>query len=239
MSKHPPLFIVDYPLDAQSYRQFFQEHGIDAHVLSLQPPQDLSLPTQAFLLVGVELPHETCGLLWAHEIRERYPNVQIIYWAHDPAPFLLWAGYREGTRAFLDKSGTPSSLIKMIKGILISQDTWPSLLYDRAVQWDREVGFRLSGLSRSHWEIWEGLLRGEDVGALSERLRLSEGTVRRKRRELYEVVGVRGWAEAVRMACEWGLTTVKRGRLAFRLAVREMFGGEEGGRTAMERTDKV
>jgi len=60
---------------------------------------------------------------------------------------------------------------------------------------------------------------------LSHQLALSEGTVRRKRGELFQVLGVRGWAEAVHLAYKWGLAEVRRGKLRFRPVVWEMLKG--------------
>ncbi len=226
MPKYLPLFIVDHPFEAKAYQLLLHRHGIDARVLPLQPPDTLSLPPSPVLLVEPHLPEYTCGLLWAHRLQKHQPDVHIIHWTHHPAPFLLWTGYRWGNLAFLDKSQSPQNLLAALYGILSSSNTWPSLLFERALQWEKKVGVRLMQLSRDHWMIWEGGLRGKNMKELGRQLALSEGTIRRKRKELFQILGVQGWSEAVSLAYKWGLIEVYQRKPLFRPLVWEIFAQE-------------
>ncbi len=225
MSARPPLLIVDQPLAAQAYQRLFQNHHIQALVLNPSSTEELSFPHAAFLLVEIHLP-QTCGLLWAHHLHRQHPHLHIISWTTHPSSFHLWLAHHWGFPAFLDKAMPATDVLHSLHLMLQGYTTWPLHLLQRALLWGQTIAPILTALPSDLWHLWNGLLLGEDVDALSQRLGCSEGTVRRKRKVLYERLQVRGWAEAVRKACTWGLTEIRNGHLTFRRVVWEVFGGQ-------------
>jgi len=223
MGPSPALYIVDTPLITQALISFLRQHFPHVHPLD---PTGATLPPflpYACLLVEVHLPDHRCGLHWAHSLHRQYPHLHLIPWTTHPSSFHLWLAYQWGFPAFLDKAMPAAELLYHLRLLLQGQATWPRPLFQRAVEWGQRVAPVLTGLSVDLWRVWEGLLRGEEVEVLSRRLGLSEGTVRRKRKELLEALSAQGWAEAVHKACEWGLVEVNNGRLAFRSVVWEVF----------------
>ncbi len=229
MAESPELYVVDTPVVAQGLTSLLRQHFPHVHPLH---PTDRRLPTlssRPFLLVEIRLPDGLCGLRWARGLRQQHPHLHVALWTHDPAPFSLWLAYRWGFTAFLDKAMPPSDFLHHLRLLLEGRATWLPDLFRQAIHWGQTIAPLLTPLPPSFWHLWEGLLQGEDVEALSRRLGVSVGTVRRKRRELFEELGVRGWAEAVRRACEWGLTEVRDGQLGFRPVVWEMLRETGGG----------
>ena len=223
MAYDTPIFVVDVPLNAQAYVYILRTKGFDARVLLPGPPASLSLPDRSCVLFEMTYPHETCLFAWAAELRSVHPGVCIIPWTLRPRPFFLWAAYRLGFHSVLDKGTTLEEAMPLFRALLEGSASWPEALWQEAQGWDKEVAPLLLGLSGDLWRVWDGLLSGLDVKEMAEKLGVSEGTVRRKRKVLFETLGVRGWAEAVRKACGWGLTVGGDGDVRFHPLVEVMF----------------
>jgi len=225
MNPTPILYIVDTPLITQALLPFLRQHVPHVHPLDPGGATLPPFPPNAFLLVEVRLPDHRCGLHWAHRLHRQAPHLHIMPWTTHPSPFHLWLAYHWGFPAFLDKAMPAAEMLHHLRLLLQGQASWPLHLFQRAVWWGQTIAPILTSLSLDLWHLWEGLLQGEDMSMLSQRLELSEGTVRRKRKDLFGALGVQGWAEAVGRAWEWGLVEVSDGRLAFRPVVWEAFGG--------------
>jgi two-component system response regulator FixJ len=140
------------------------------------------------------------GLAVMRALSERDIRLPIlVLTGHGDVPMAVEA-MRLGAVDFLEK---PYPLPALLKAIVRACDTPPADARARAL--DRQAQARVAALSDRQRDILRGLLKGKPNKIIAWELGLSIRTVETYRAQMLEKLGVRGTAEAVRLAIAAGL----------------------------------
>lgn len=131
----------------------------------------------------------------------------LIFSMHDDAIFCSRA-IDAGALGYLSKSSAPEALVEAIYAVsrgerYLSPDVSENLARQRATS----APVSLQALTTREFEVLRLLVRGETVGAIAERLGLSDKTVANHQTALREKLGVRNGVQLALRAAELGLTT--------------------------------
>jgi two-component system response regulator FixJ len=137
------------------------------------------------------------GILSALQARPLMPAVLVLT-GHGAIAKAVEA-MKLGAYDFLEKPYPAKSLMEAIGAALAAR------AQRRAGTVDREAAARISSLSKRQHEVLKGVLDGKQNKVIAYELHLSIRTVEAYRSQLLDKLGVRGTAEAVRLAISAGM----------------------------------
>jgi len=166
-----------------------------AEFLASDLPKDLGCILLDMRMPGVD------GLAVMRVLRERKSDIPIlVLTGHGDVPMAVEA-MRLGAANFLEKPYPPAELIEAIARACTAPPPIPGVQMV-----NKQAQAKVAALSDRQRDVLRGILRGQPNKIIAWELGLSIRTVETYRAQMLEKLGVRGTAEAVRLALAAGLS---------------------------------
>lgn len=200
------ILIVDQPMAADALALLLREHTTAA--ITIAEVSDLyAAPRDALIVIEICLATQRCGVLLAHSLQQRRPDLTPIVWTPRPAPIYLWAASTYRLPGCLDKLMTTRCCLQWLAHARSAGSAWPKDLLQTARAWEQQVAVRLRELTPNMWRLWLGLVQNSSNEELAAEFGWARRTFERRLRDLYAILGVSGRTEAVIAAGSWQLIT--------------------------------
>lgn len=189
------LFVDDHPLYRDGFRRTIQKIAEDVVVV------DVNGIGEAIRALEADAGFDLClidrrladgdGLELAHHIRSHFPAVAVGLLLGEPTAEIASQVRALGGVACLSKSRDAASLAQAILGLFEGE-----LIFDEIASSD----FIAAGLTKRRREVVEFASQGLLDKQISEKLKISESTVRHHWKEIFKRLGASNRAEAVTKA---------------------------------------
>ena len=167
------------------------------------------------ILMDFHLPDGT-GADAARQILKEYPDCKIIFLTISEDDDSLFSAIRSGAKGYLLKTVDPKKLLASIRSVyqgeaVLSNHMMARLMEEmtRSPVSSAPQDSRLKKLSQREIEVLTMLASGASNQEISQRLYLSENTVKHHIHSIYEKLELNSRSEAVRFAREHGLDSGK------------------------------
>lgn len=151
------------------------------------------------ILLDLNMPDET-GIQVCSRLKEGHPNIHIIiHTGYDYVPYFNQL-LESGASGMLGKSAAPEDIIAMIHAVLRGQTIMPLPLF-------RQMQLNRSDDVKHYWEmdlttteqtILTMVANKERNSAIARKIHVSESSVEKYLRKIYEKLGVRSKGEAIK-----------------------------------------
>jgi two-component system nitrate/nitrite response regulator NarL len=161
-------------------------------------------------LVDLGLP-EPGGHALIRELHQRKPSVALLAFTVRADDDAVFSALRAGARGYITKDASVAELVRAVQdavrgGAPLSRDISLRVV-SRFWQTSKRSANTVDTLTVREREVLEALCTGASYREAGRWLGLSEGTIQTHIKRIYEKLGVCSKAEAVRVACEAGLTS--------------------------------
>lgn len=166
-------------------------NGDVAERLAREVPADL-------MILDIALPVKR-GTQVLEALHHSDSHLPVLLFSMHPAAQYVDYARRHGARGFVGKDEDSSKLLQAVRRILGGGTAFP-----RTRNHAPATHSPFAGLSRREAEVMRGLLRGEPLGAIAERLGVGAKSISTYRRRLLDKLGVASNAELAALAARHG-----------------------------------
>lgn len=160
------------------------------------------------MLIDVRMPGMN-GVAAAHEICARYPHIRVIMLTTFDDDNYIFESLRAGAAGYLLKNADPDHLATAIRAVYAGRSVLDPAVTQkvvrRAVQTETEQAFPAERLTTRERDVLRLLVQGATNSQIAEQLSLTPGTVKNHLSHVFDKLGARDRAHAIRLALEWGL----------------------------------
>jgi two-component system response regulator DegU len=157
------------------------------------------------LLLDMELP-DIPGTQVAMRVKQNHPELKILSLsAHDDTMYVRQV-LELGAAGYLMKDEAPEVILEAIRGIAHGQQGWISRgIAAQIASWLQVGGVERSGLTRREQETLDLLVQGKTNQAIAAALKISEKTVEKHVKSIFDKLDVNSRVEAAVVAVKQGM----------------------------------
>lgn len=153
------------------------------------------------------------GVVATRKIKEKFPNVHVLILTTYDDDEWIFDAIRGGADGYLLKDTTPKELIKAIKGTImgksfIDPSIGPKVLSQISTEKSKEPPPTTFNLSDRELEILNLIAQGLTNADISQKLFLTEGTVRNYTSDIFKILGVSDRTQAAITAIRYGIVDI-------------------------------
>ncbi len=153
------------------------------------------------------------GVVATRKIKEKYPNINVLILTTYDDDEWIFDAIRGGADGYLLKDTTPKELIKAIKGTaqgksFIDPSVGPKVLSQISTEKAKEPQTTTFNLSDRELEILNLISQGLTNADISQKLYLTEGTVRNYTSDIFKKLGVSDRTQAAITAIRYGIVDI-------------------------------
>ncbi len=161
--------------------------------------------TAEVLLLDMELP-DIPGTQVATRLKQSHPGLKILSLsAHDDQMYVRQI-LELGAAGYLMKDEAPEVILEAVRGVAHGQQGWVSRgIAAQIASWVRVDGRKGSGLTRREQETLGLIVQGKTNQAIAASLKISEKTVEKHVKSIFDKLGVNSRVEAAVVAVRQGI----------------------------------
>jgi two-component system response regulator DegU len=157
------------------------------------------------LLLDMELP-DIPGTQVARQVKQSHPELKILSLsAHDDSLYVRQV-LELGAAGYLMKDEAPEVILDAVRGVAHGQQGWISRgIAAQIASWMQVGGLKGSGLTRREQETLDLLVQGKTNQAIAATLKISEKTVEKHVKSIFDKLEVSSRVEAAVIAVKQGI----------------------------------
>jgi len=157
------------------------------------------------LIVDPFLP-EFVDLEEIRDIRERYPQLNILAISSDIRTYRVYQAINEGIKGYISKICSPSEILSAINAVSNAERFFCKRTIDIVLSLEKnnQKGLPINQLTERETEILKLLIQGERTNEIADKLHLSYHTIVTHRKSILKKFGVKSSVELVLRALEIG-----------------------------------
>jgi two-component system, NarL family, invasion response regulator UvrY len=206
------LLVDDHPVVRQGYRRVLESQGDFRVIAEAEDATNAyaSFKTHApdIVVMDISMPGAS-GLEAIRNIRSRSPRARILVFSMHSEAALVKAAFNAGASGYVTKSSEPAVLVQAIRSVTRGERAMSDdIARVLALESLNPSGSILEQLGEREIEILRQLAAGATTEQIASSLNISTKTVQNYHYVIKAKIGARTDAQLVRLAAEYGLTSL-------------------------------